>query len=146
LVAPSWSLRADKNGFAFSIADASLAHNARRIFATYLASQTDPVSDVDGAELIFGELVANVARHAPGPVEVRVAWRAEQAAMEVWDKGLGYELQITLPDAMAENHRGLFIVAALGSELHVSRRRGWNITSVILPVRRRDPRRPVRVS
>lgn len=134
-------MRADKDGFAFSIADASLAHNARRIFATYLASQTDPCSDVDGAELIFGELVANVARHAPGPVEVRVAWHEQRAAMEVWDRGLGYELQITLPDAMAENHRGLFIVAALGTELHVARRRGWNVTSVFLPVTRRTPRR-----
>jgi len=114
--AAGWTLKADSNGFSFRIADASLANNARTIFQRYLTTQVDAgSSDVDGAELIFGELLGNVARHAPGAIDVR------------------------LPGGFAESQRGLFLVAAFGRDLRVQHHEGRTTTTVTLPVTRRRP-------
>ncbi|MFN2461996.1 MAG: ATP-binding protein [Candidatus Velthaea sp.] len=136
-----WSLKADREGFLFSIADAALAHNARRIFGRYLTAQADPESDVYAAELIFGELVANVARHAPGPIRVRLRWNGyDGATLIVEDSGAGYAFDARLPDALAEDHRGLYIVAKLADTVAVQRTSDGCMTSVGLPARRRRAR------
>lgn len=135
----SWSLKADRDGFLFSIRDAALAHNARRIFGTYLSGQADAASDLASAELIFGELIANVARHAPGPVDVRIRWSRGHAILEVIDRGPGYELTPTLPDDDSESKRGLFIVNVLAESVTVDRRDANTVTTVVLPVWRKRP-------
>ena len=136
--ATGWILKADSSGFSFRIADASLANNARAIFQRYLASQVDPGSDVDGAELIFGELLGNVARHAPGAIDVRLRWNGPVAILEVGDSGPGYAIDdVHLPGDFAESRRGLFLVAAFGRDLRVCHNDGRTITTVTLPVTRR---------
>jgi anti-sigma regulatory factor (Ser/Thr protein kinase) len=133
-----WALKADSRGFTFRIADASLANNARLIFQRYLAAQVDPGSDIDGAELIFGELLGNVARHAPGTIDVRLRWNGPTAILEVADDGPGYTVdEVRLPGDFAESSRGLFLVAAFGTDLRVRRDDGRTTTTVTLPVRRR---------
>lgn len=133
----SWRLRADASGFAFFIPDASQGHNARAIFRRYLEAHSAHDSDLYGAELIFGELIANVARHAPGELEARLSWVNDEAVLEVRDRGHGFALDIGLPDSDAENARGLFLVAAFGRGLTQQSVDGGNRTRVILPVRRR---------
>lgn len=134
----AWSLRADHRGFSFRIVDAALAHNARRIFGAYLAAQVEPGSDLYAAELIFGELLGNVARHAPGPVDVRLRWNGPRAILEVIDHGPGYQIEeVRLPENLSETRRGLFLIATFGNDLQVRREAGNTTTSVVLPVARR---------
>jgi anti-sigma regulatory factor (Ser/Thr protein kinase) len=140
--AEGWSLKADSSGFSFRIADASLANNARAIFQRYLAAQVMPDSDLYGAELIFGELLGNVARHAPGAIDVRLRWNGPVAILEVADEGPGYAIDdVHLPSDFAESRRGLFLISAFGANLDVRRQDGRTTTTVTLPVtrRRKDP-------
>jgi anti-sigma regulatory factor (Ser/Thr protein kinase) len=139
MTADGWTLRADSSGFTFRIADASLANNARAIFQRYLAVQVDPSSDIDGAELIFGELLGNVARHAPGAIDVRLRWNGPVAILEVADEGPGYSVDdVHLPGDFAESRRGLFLVTAFGRDLAVRCESGRTTTTVTLPVLRRS--------
>ncbi len=136
--AEGWTLKADSRGFTFRIADASLANNARRIFQRYLAAQVSSESDIDGAELIFGELLGNVARHAPGAIDVKLRWNGIVAILEVADHGPGYSVDdVHLPGDLAESARGLFLVSAFGRDLRVRHISGRTTTTVTLPVTRR---------
>ena len=138
MTSEGWTLRADSSGFTFRIADASLANNARSIFQRYLTAQVEPDSDVDGAELIFGELLGNVARHAPGAIDVRLRWNGPVAILEVADHGPGYSVDhVHLPGQFAESCRGLFLVCAFGRDLAVRSEDGRTTTTVTLPVVRR---------
>jgi hypothetical protein len=133
-----WTLKADRNGFIFRIADASLANNARRIFQRYLAAQVEAGSDLYGAELIFGELLGNVARHAPGAIDVRLRWNGPVGILEVADDGPGYSVaDVHLPGDFAESCRGLFLVTSFGRDLAVRCEQGRTFTTVTLPVKRR---------
>ena len=133
-----WTLKADSRGFTFRIADASLANNARGIFQRYLAAQVDAASDLYGAELIFGELLGNVARHAPGAIDVRLRWNGPAAILEIADEGPGYSVEaVHLPGDLAESCRGLFLVSSFGRDLAVRVHDGRTTTTVILPVTRR---------
>ena len=136
--AAGWTLKADHRGFSFRIADASLANNARTIFQRYLAAQVGAESDVYGAELIFGELLGNVARHAPGAIDVRMRWNGTIAILEVADHGPGYAIEnVRLPGDFAESRRGLYLVSVYGRDLHVHHENGCTTTTVTLPVTRR---------
>jgi anti-sigma regulatory factor (Ser/Thr protein kinase) len=129
-----------KGGFHFEFADAAIAHYARKLFATYMQGRVEPDSDLFSVELVFGELISNVARHAPGPVEVCVLWKDAGARLEVWDHGPGYEPDATLPASlMAEGHRGLFIVKSYAEDLVVERRGDRTVTAVTLRIRRAEP-------
>ncbi len=137
--ADGWTLKADSSGFVFRIADASLAINARSIFQRYLAAQVDAASDLYGAELIFGELLGNVARHAPGAIDVRLRWNGRTAILEVADEGPGYSVaDVHLPNDFAESCRGLFLVSSFGRDLAVRSDGGRTTTTVTLPVTRRQ--------
>jgi anti-sigma regulatory factor (Ser/Thr protein kinase) len=140
-----WILKADSRGFSFRIADASLANNARVIFQRYLAAQAAAESDVEGAELIFGELLGNVARHAPGAIDVRLRWNGTIAILEVVDHGPGYSIDdVRLPSDFAESRRGLFLVSSFGRDLRVRHENGCTTTTVTLPVTRRLAGPPLR--
>ena len=109
------------------------------MFLLYLQGEVAPESELFAVELVLGELVGNVVKHAPGPLDVRLRWLDRGARLEVADHGPGYDSQPTLPqDAFAESHRGLFLVAAYGAELRVERRCNRTITSVTLPIHRRS--------
>ena len=111
----------------------------RRMFRTCLARYAMPDSDFHGAELIFGELVANVVRHAPGKIWCQVDWGSVRPTLRVLDEGDGFEAapRTTLSDVEAERGRGLALVDALGVETEVGNRseRGGYVR-VVLPVRR----------
>lgn len=133
----AWRLQADASGFRFFIPDAALGHNARAIFRRYLEANATEDSDLYGAELIFGELIANVARHAPGELEAHLSWIDGAAVLEVRDRGAGFTLRLALPGDQAENARGLFLVAAYGSDLVQEADQAGSRIRVVLPVRRR---------
>lgn len=124
--------------WAFQADDATAAHDARTALLAYLRGRGSDDSDFNAAELIFGELVGNVVKHAPGPITIELVWDRETPTLRVADKGPGFELRTALPaDLMAEGGRGLFLAAAFGTDLRVTRiAEGGSRVSATLPVRR----------
>lgn len=109
--APAWS---------FAIEDARAAADARTHFVEFLRSRTTDEELLARAELVFGELLGNVVRHAPGPVEISLFCTPEGGALHVLDSGTAFDLSEQLPpDLLSERGRGLFIVRRLTKELHV---------------------------
>ncbi len=96
------------------------ARRARREFAESLASAAEPEADLRAAELIFGELAANVAQHAGGPIEAALEWRGTHAVLHITDRGEGYaSTKRKAADLLTESGRGLWLVQRLGAQLSV---------------------------
>ena len=124
--------------WSFQSVDAGSAHAARSGLLAYLKSRADGSSDLEAAIVIFGELVGNVVRHAPGPISIELTWDRNLAVLRVADKGPGCTWKGPgLPEDMtAESGRGLFIANSLAVELQVESQpdRGTLVTAW-LPVR-----------
>jgi PAS domain S-box-containing protein len=107
----------DQTSWHFECDDAGGAGDARFAFVKHLARRKLDPSLVSTAELIFGELVSNVVRHAPGPIEIELIERAERLLLAVRDRGPGFQLEtIDLPqDPLSEGGRGLYLMSKLGS-------------------------------
>jgi anti-sigma regulatory factor (Ser/Thr protein kinase) len=110
----------------FESDEASHAYDARRDLLGYLASRADGQSDLGAAAMIFGELVGNVVRHAPGPIAIELYWDRGVAVLRVRDSGPGFEWSglVSLPEPMAESGRGLYIVYTLAQTMKVARPSG----------------------
>ena len=107
----------------FDVADAQAAQAARRSFGEGLSQRGASPEDVSSAEVVFGELVGNVVRYAPGPIEVSVDWSGAAPVLHVLDKGPGFRHMAILPkDIFSESGRGLFLVSYLTEDFHVSMR------------------------
>ncbi len=122
--------------WSFQCEDARRAENVRGHFLTFLQTFAARNSDFAAAELIFGELIANVVRYAPGRVAIRVQWQDSSPVLSVQDHGGGFAPTFELPDdPLAERGRGLFLVAALGRHVDVETDDGRGTTvRVTLPV------------
>jgi anti-sigma regulatory factor (Ser/Thr protein kinase) len=105
----------------FTSADARAAVDARRQFVEFLRSIGSEEDLVERAELIFGELLGNVVRHAPGPVEIAFDLSPDERVLHVIDSGRPFPHGSPhLPDdAFSELGRGLFIVQQLAAHVHV---------------------------
>jgi anti-sigma regulatory factor (Ser/Thr protein kinase) len=124
---PAWS---------FAVDDVRAAVDARTYFVRFLRSIQSRQEFIDSAELVFGELLGNVVRHAPGPIEVWVELDNDCLIMHVADSGPALSTtQWHLPeDALSERGRGLFIVAQLVEEIKVEQAaNGGNCISVTMP-------------
>jgi signal transduction histidine kinase len=102
--------------------DAEQVLRHRRAFRDCLVSLEEPPADVDAAELIYGELVANAVRYAKGAVEVHLEMRSSQCpVLVVRDHGPGLPARPWKPrrDLFAESGRGLGIVELLAGHLVV---------------------------
>lgn len=110
----------------------------RRAFRDCVSSITEPPTDVDAAELIYGELVANTVRHAGGAVEVRLE-RADShpPVLVVRDHGPGMRTNRRRAhrDPYAESGRGLGIVELLAQHVAVADAEGGGtVVRATLPV------------
>jgi PAS domain S-box-containing protein len=109
--APLWSFLAD---------DARAAADARGSFAVFLRRHGFESAAAARAELVFGELLGNVVRHAPGPVEIQLYAQDDRFTLHVIDSGKGFEAAGKLPnDIMSELGRGLYIVRQLAKDVGV---------------------------
>jgi anti-sigma regulatory factor (Ser/Thr protein kinase) len=109
----------------FDAADHDAANGVRRLIAAALAARGASSEDVFNFAMAFSELVGNVLRYAPGPVNVQIDWRGDTMILHVLDEGAGFEYLPELPaDPLSERGRGLFIVNALVEDFHI--RRGEN--------------------
>ena len=78
-------------------------------------------SALDDASLAVGEIIANVARHAPGDTTIIVDPTMEQLVVHVIDSGRGFVYQPQLPTStLAESGRGMYIATALTFRFSVS--------------------------
>lgn len=130
---PSWSFQAD---------DASNAAHARGAFTAYLSQRNVDEESLESAVSVFGELVSNVVRHAPGPIEVELRWD-DSPMLYVRDRGPAFSgRNRALPeDLLAESGRGLFLIHAYASAPVVKRRfDGGNEVCVRLPTKSLQPR------
>jgi serine phosphatase RsbU (regulator of sigma subunit)/anti-sigma regulatory factor (Ser/Thr protein kinase) len=108
--------------FRFDARDARMARESRLCFTTFLRELGAPQERLATAELVYGELISNVVRHAPGTVYVSIDWTGEYPELRITDCGCGYAKHPGLPrDLLSETGRGLFIVEALTRRFEVSR-------------------------
>jgi anti-sigma regulatory factor (Ser/Thr protein kinase) len=84
--------------------------------------------------------VGNVIRHTSGSVEVALDLTGEEPVLHVIDRGPGFTFHARLPnDVMSESGRGLYIAAALASELSVlPRKDGGSHARAVLSFRPRS--------
>jgi anti-sigma regulatory factor (Ser/Thr protein kinase) len=118
------TIAADGPNWKFASDDARTAQVARSSFVAYLRAHDVVEADIAGAEIVFGELVGNVVRHAPGPIDVELAWNSATPQLFVRDRGAGFEPRSTaLPaDDYSENGRGLYLIKTFASAPSVRRR------------------------
>ena len=126
--------------WAFHSSDARAARAVRRQFLSALASEAKPESDFKAAELIYGELAANVAQHAAGTIEIALAWHYGRAVLHVTDRGEGYAASQRPPtDLLIEHGRGLWLVQRFGAQLEVELLPGYGThVRARLPIERGD--------
>ncbi|MBV8148722.1 MAG: SpoIIE family protein phosphatase [Candidatus Eremiobacteraeota bacterium] len=80
---------------------------------------------VERAKVVLGELLGNVARHAPGPLQIVVDLTSPTPVLHVVDEGKGCAPRPALPpDVLSEGGRGLFIVSELTREFTITRDTG----------------------
>ncbi len=113
--------------------DPRAAQHARHEFAHFVGSRLGGTDEAQFAEIVFGELVSNVVRHAAGPVEVIADATGVDLVLHVVDEGPGFRHVPSLPDIFSESGRGLYMVAALTEEFHVALRatRGSHARAVL---------------
>lgn len=116
VAARSWKL---------SASDALAAQGARESLRTFLAERAFAPGPIAVTESVFGELVANVVRHAPGPIDVELLIGDDATTLAVRDRGPGFAYRgPAQADLWSESGRGLSIVTALAGEPTVNTRPG----------------------
>ena len=126
-----WSFVGDR------IADAA---GARTDIRGFLETQADAnASDLDSAELVVGELIANAVTHGAPPFGICIDWHDDPPILCVVDRGPGMRPVYAAPEPHSECGRGLLLVRALAGDVVVdsSRDEGSGTRVVVaLPVRR----------
>lgn len=115
------------------------ALEGRRLLEKYLADHCEE-TDLFPAALIFGELMANVIKHAPpGGVRAWLETDGERFALCIHDAGHGFNPKVLCrrPDVHNESGRGLFIVRSVSHDLRAGDCEGGFMVRAVLPVRRR---------
>ncbi|HZZ64684.1 MAG TPA: ATP-binding protein [Candidatus Baltobacteraceae bacterium] len=115
------------------------ALEGRRLLERYLADHCEE-PDLFPASLIFGELVANVIKHAPpGGVRVWLEPEGERFALCIIDAGSGFsESDLHKePEYTEESGRGLLIVQSVSEDFQFGQCGQGFLVRAVLPVRRR---------
>jgi len=127
---------------------ASAARRAKRAFLWRLGEFAPDGTDLSAPELIFGELVSNVARHTPGTAEITLEIDDNVAFLHVCDEGAPIVHAVSRPEDLAEGGRGLLLVESMARGLSIGRLPNGNHVTVELPItlsrREAGPRAPAR--
>ncbi len=120
-------------------ADAGEALALRHVFRAYLVAHGHPASDFHAAEVVYGELVANCARYAPGRVRVEFRWRDATLAVIDGADRLRHWPFSSGDDAAETPYHAYALLSGLGRRVHLAREPGGGTrASVVLPVLARD--------
>ena len=120
-----------------SVVAAVEARPFRTDFVRFLHSECSGDSDFDASELIFGELIGNAIRYAPGAVRIAFSWQGDRGELSVFDTGTGFAPSSGMPDENSESGRGLIIVRELALGFSVECTTIGCEVRVILPITRR---------
>ena len=112
--------------WSFSSGDAETAGTVRRELVELLAAAGALGDETADAEVVFGELIGNVVRHADvDTVEVAIDLDNEAPVLHVLDRGPGFTFYARLPnDSMSESGRGLYLATMLARDISVVPRPG----------------------
>jgi PAS domain S-box-containing protein len=127
--ARAWTMR-----WRFDSSDWRRAYDVRETIVEALELHGRNI-DIPAAELVFGELIGNAVRHAPGSVDVELTIDdPARPELHVIDDGPGYAARNRLPADDAESGRGLYLVARLTREFTVTKaaQRGAHARAVLL--------------
>lgn len=127
---------ADAVRWSFDVEDMTMARRFRANFVEELKARVTASSDIDSAELIVGELLGNVRRHATGHVDVALEFVGHKAILHVVDRGSGLSgRRRTQVAPLSEGGRGLWLVQQLSRGLRIeSFPRFGSHVSAVLPV------------
>jgi serine phosphatase RsbU (regulator of sigma subunit)/anti-sigma regulatory factor (Ser/Thr protein kinase)/CHASE3 domain sensor protein len=134
---------AQRRTWMFHARNAAEMHRVKSELLEALHGLAHDDADFPAVELIFGELVGNVARHTEGHTEVTLICFGSAAELEVRDRGEAFEPRPAPPDVFAEGGRGLFLVGACARSIRVDRTSEGNCVSVTLPITLREGERPL---
>lgn len=110
----------------FDANDPVASTEARRAFAARLAHFGVAAHLRLGAEVVFGELTGNAARHTPGPLDIGLRVDDAAVVLAALDRGSGYAWRPWRPaDEMAEGGRGLFLIGELANDVSVEHIAGF---------------------
>src|SRR5579872_3220178 len=134
-------LDSTENRWQFEAADARVAYSLRDQFMQVLRRFSEPTSEqLSACGLIFGELIANIVRHAQGSLSVSLEAHGSEVVLHVIDSGPGFAFAPSLPsNVWAEGGRGLFLISTLAKYVDVERLPGLGShIAVTLPVQARQ--------
>jgi anti-sigma regulatory factor (Ser/Thr protein kinase) len=124
------------HSWTFEAEEAERAHRRRREFLEHLRRHGSEESDFAAAELIYGELVSNVIRHANGRISIVLEWTSLYALLRVRDSGDGFHHNFGLPQIFSETGRGLFIVHRLAHKVEIECDPAGCEVRALLPVKK----------
>jgi len=111
--------------FSLHSGDSERVSSVRRAFSLMLAERGADNASAFTAELVFGELLGNVARYAPGDFDVAIDFATAEPVLHLLDNGPGFRFNPNLPDdLLSERGRGLYIVRSLAKSFSVDPRLG----------------------
>jgi serine phosphatase RsbU (regulator of sigma subunit)/anti-sigma regulatory factor (Ser/Thr protein kinase) len=110
------------------------ARQVKRALLWQLGRSVVGEADLGAVELIYGELVGNVARHTDGYAEITLEFRGDAAVLHVLDRGAPIPAVHERAKDLEESGRGLFIVETLARELRIERVAGGNRISATFPL------------
>ena len=110
----------------FDANDSRAAQAARVAFVARLVGEGLDLEARQAGEMVFGEVVGNVARYTPGHVDLGL-WRTQgRLVLAVLDRGPGFRWDAAPPaDAFAESGRGLFLIETLSRAVRVEHLAGF---------------------
>ncbi|HET6276364.1 MAG TPA: ATP-binding protein [Candidatus Cybelea sp.] len=115
--------------------DATTALALRRRFVEELRRHDGWQIDEEAAKIIFTELVANAALHAPGAIDITVTCADNSISLQVKDSGSAFEWNPRLPPPISESGRGVFIVSRFAESVDVKAVPSGKMVTAILPRR-----------
>lgn len=102
------------------------AQAAREAFVARLADLGVDREERQAHEIVFGEIVGNVARYTPGPVDLSLRRDGDRLVLAALDRGPGFDWNAAPPrDQWAESGRGLFLIHTLARDVRVEHFAGY---------------------
>lgn len=111
---------------------AERAVDVRRQFVRFLREQAPHTAEFFDAELVFGELISNIARHEPGDARIVVDIVGDEAIVTVRGPSPSDEEDPALPEDLSENGRGLYLIRTLSRDYYVDRGPAGDKTTLVL--------------